>query len=754
MQPFFRSTFPRRHTGNENPATTVIIAPCIDITTMPTVTPQALVDETLSQAPSLATQVFEITLARLAGRHRVKPTAAELSLFFSLAETLRRQRQDFIKALQHCLNEELNAALNEDAETPHMRRPSPLGGEDDLGLIDEAQALEDVAVAGVINAIQEHSGFELTQLSRVFDALRGSAHSKRDINPLRPSIFASLLRHALHELILAPPARVALLRVAGHAMAEALVPIYASLSKHVHDADLLSLLANAKQVPASRQTSVTASTAEAGNDEPTTTPHTLDELLRKMQENDAQHRSEPKPLAPDDFPDLAALISTLGIPSTIGDIPEERPTTGPTPFPSLSSGTSIREEIIPAGNSAEYLTRIYEKVMDDPELLPEMRVLLSRLQAPVLRVAEKDDQLLTNQEHPVWQFINCLASHSAGFSQADHVRLRAFLDFAESLVARISVTTNPTAMLYWEALYEAQQYIDISARQAATKTQITIEALERSHQRDKWQSLLRSQVHEQLRQAVVSTTVRAFLEGPWVKAMAETMVRYGPEAPEVQPMVDLVDDLLWSVQPLRRPEERNQLRQMLPTLTARLQFGFDLIKWPEDKRTLLLDELMQRHTRLLRAASIAQAPPSELGTIPEEDTTPSVHGSMDSISPTESKFWDDTDVDRGELPTVPVPLGSYDEDAMPATLDAWLVGLRLGSWCHLFLHGEWLTSQLTWISDSRNYFVFSGGQEGGAPLSLTRGAMLQLRAAGLLAELEERPLVQRAVDNLMQTLEH
>jgi hypothetical protein len=718
---------------------------------MPTVTPQALVDETLSQAPALATQVFEITLARLTGRHKAKPAAAELGLFLTLAEALRRQKQTFIKSLQQCLHQELNAALNEDPDALRIRHPSPQASDDALGLIDEAQALEDVAVAGVISAIQESAGFELTQLGRIFEALRGSTRSKRDLNPLRPGVFASLLGHALYELTLAPPARIALLRVAGRAMAEALVPIYTSLSKHVHDPDLASLLAKAQPAYAPHQTHGQAHTIGSGDEN--TAAHTLDELLRKMQEQDAQHRSEPvAPLAPNQFPDLDALIATLGVPDKVEVAHEPRPSNESTPFPSLSSDASIKEQVVPTGNATEYLTRIYEKVLDDPELLPEMRVLLGRLQAPVLRIAEKDQQLLTNQEHPVWQFINCVASHSSGFSQADHVRLRAFLDFVESLVGRISVMTNPTAMLYWEALYEAQQFIDISARQAAAKTQITIEALERSLQRDKWQSLLRSQVHEQLRQAVVSTTVREFLENTWVKAMAETMVRYGPEAPEVQPMIDLVDDLLWSVQPLRRPEEREQLRQMLPTLTARLQFGFDLIQWPEDKRTALLDELMQRHTRLLRAASIAQAPPSELGPLPEEDTTPSVHGAMDSVSPADSRLWGESDVDRGELPTVPVPLGSYDENATPVTLDTWLVGLRLGSWCHLFLHGEWLTSQLTWISDSRNYFVFSGGP-GEAPLSLTRGALLQLRAAGLLTALEERPLVQRAVDNMMHAFE-
>jgi len=719
---------------------------------MPTVTPQALIDETLSQAPLLAIQVFENTLARLAGRHKTKLSDAELGLFFTLAESLRRQRDAFINALQRHLNAELPAALNEAPDALQLTKLSPFDMMDSLGLIDERQALEDVAIASVINAIQENSAVELGQLSRMFDALRGNVHRKRDINPLRPGVFARLLCHSLHELTLAPAARAALLRVAGLAMAEALAPVYVRLCKHVHDTDLQPLLALSQSE--NQPPPVYGPTSKAGTlgDEPPAASHTLDKLMRRMQEHEAQQGIEATPSAPDQLPSLESLIASLGMPGDAGEAQNVRSSTGPTPLPSLGSDASASNDPASTANAVELLSRVYGKVLDDPGLLPEVRELLSRLKLSVLRVAEQDGELLSNQEHPFWQFINCVASHSTGFSQADNGRLRAFLTFVDSLVARIIVTPNPTATLYWEALYEAQQYIDIAARQAVAKTQITIEALERGQHREKWQNILRQQVREQLSQAVVSTTVRAFLEDAWVKAMAETMVRFGPEAAEVAPMIDLVDDLLWSVQPLRRPEEYEQLRQMLPTLAARLQFGFDLIQWPEARRTALLDELMDRHTRLLRSKPAPQAPLDETAALPEEDTTPSVHGSMDTLGQTDSKFWNESQVDRGTLPTVPVPLGSQDEADQPSSLDAWLVGLRLGSWCHLFVQDEWTTSQLTWISDSRNYFVFSG-EQGAQPLSLTRGALLQLRAAGLLTALEDRPLVQRTVDNMMQTLD-
>nr|WP_316643302.1 DUF1631 family protein [uncultured Roseateles sp.] len=699
---------------------------------MPPITPQSLVEAVLSQAPQLARDVLDGTLLRLEGRHPVKPRATELALFFNLAETLRRLREPFVLALQERLALELPAALQAPPTGAH--RGKPLAMLDELSLVDEQQALEDVAVAAAIRTIHEAARLSLQQLDTVFEAMRaGAAFSKREANPLRPAVFARLLCHALHALTLAPAARVALLRVAAEALAEVLEPIYAGLCAQVNETDYAPLPESSPPAP-----------PKPARDDAPTVPHTLDNLLRRMQQRADEESTHPTPLSADALPSLDTLLASMGIAAE-----DKPPAPAPQGFPAITP-QALADAPMPSTNAVELLSRVYDKILDDPALLPDVRNLLSRLQVSVLRVAVDDPLLLSQQEHPTWQFINCVASHSTGFNQGDRERLQAFLGFVEALIDRVAADHHPQAGLYWEALQETQQFIETSARQTVARTQNTIEMLERAQQREKWHGILRQQVREQLAQAVVSTTVRGFLEGPWVNAMAEAMVRFGPQSAQVQPMIDMVDDLLWSVQPLRHAEEREQLREMLPTLTARLRFGFDLINWPESRRGDLLDELMDRHTKLLRLAPDPRPVPSKMGSLADEDTTPSVHDTMDSLGGG-SSFWSDSMVDRGSLPTVPVPLATQDEAQLRATLEAWQRELKVGSWCHMFVQSQWTTAQLTWISDSRNYFVFSG-EHGAPPQSLTRGALLQLRAAGLVTELEDRNLVQRAVDTMMQDL--
>ena len=59
---------------------------------------------------------------------------------------------------------------------------------------------------------------------------------------------------------------------------------------------------------------------------------------------------------------------------------------------------------------------------------------------------------------------------------------------------------------------------------------------------------------------------------------------------------------------------------------------------------------------------------------------------------------------------------------------------------------------MAWISDSRQMFLFIG-QVSDERHSLTRGALEQLVANGLITQLEHEPLLQRAIGTLMQDLD-
>ena len=109
-------------------------------------------------------------------------------------------------------------------------------------------------------------------------------------------------------------------------------------------------------------------------------------------------------------------------------------------------------------------------------------------------------------------------------------------------------------------------------------------------------------------------------------------------------------------------------------------------------------------------------------------------------------------MDRGVLRTVPARL--YSETKSPdaqIAIDNWMDRLQIGTWYHLFVQSQWLTAQIAWISESRQFFLFVG-QDADERHSLTRGALEQLLANGLITELEEETLVQRAVTTMMQNL--
>ncbi|HET6787485.1 MAG TPA: DUF1631 family protein, partial [Aquabacterium sp.] len=248
----------------------------------------------------------------------------------------------------------------------------------------------------------------------------------------------------------------------------------------------------------------------------------------------------------------------------------------------------------------------------------------------------------------------------------------------------------------------------------------------------------------------VSERVKDFLSGPWVDVLAHTMATHGHEDEEAQAMLATVDDLLQSLQRPTTPEERQALRRALPGLIQRLQRGMALIDLPQAQRDAILDELMIIHTRYLRTEPKARREPTPEELVrqmqeemEEPDDEPFEHALRQQV----------LDTHVGSLPTVPM---SFGDDAQNGQTDEsaseWIDSLQKGSWCKLLLQGKWTSAHLLWYSGNRQFFMFSS-DHAGRMHSLTRRALERLRIEGLATSLEERNLMQRAVDSLLQDLD-
>ncbi|MDR7269218.1 hypothetical protein J2X20_001847 [Pelomonas saccharophila] len=674
--------------------------------------PHDLLDHALTEAGPLARDLLNSVQDELDAQPQ----------HFPLREAWRKVRAHFVTDFEGRLIELLQAGRRGD--DPLHRAPAQFGGLESLSLVDEQQALQDVAIAHVAHAAEELSRAELHQIGNFFAALRGIARARERDNPLRPALFAHALHHALASSPLGAQAQYELMRVAATPLARALNRLYTQACATLHAANISDMVAShghAQSDPLAHQRLAAA----RGVSTRPTAHGTLDGLSRRV---DAVN-SRPQGL------------------SSHGPLTHRDPL-APAPF--------VRT------TGPDMLSRLYDQILADPRLLPPLKALLARLQIAVVRLARTDSMLLRRQDHPTWALLNRVAAHGMVFERADDPRLVDFLRFMEAEAQLLVDAPTPTALLFQQVLARVDAHIDQQARQSSERNAVALAALEREQQRSDWRELIRDQIDHQIAGAPLGPRVHRFLQTAWVDVIVAAMVRHGRDSREAHAAMEMVDAVLDSLVTPRDLADREALRMRLPVLIESLVTGCDSIQLSEVKREPALSELMAQHARLLRG--LPALDPSErrpAAPPPASSAASSAPASADEIvkrlmeerDSQVPSHWLSADVDRGELPTVPVQLyNEHDSPDARAALQRWIDGLQIGRWFHLFIQGDWHTAQIAWISEGRQFLLFVG-RDSDERLPLTRRALEALLSNGLITALEDDNVVQRAVDTLMSDLD-
>jgi hypothetical protein len=292
------------------------------------------------------------------------------------------------------------------------------------------------------------------------------------------------------------------------------------------------------------------------------------------------------------------------------------------------------------------------------------------------------------------------------------------------VVVRLQAAARIDAAVLVAAAGEVQELAQ--ARFDAGNQEWLADAARLQHEADLDELLVevRRQVMQQLQATPACEPLQRFLCGPWALAMAETALRHGRASPELAALAQLVDQLIDATSRPGSPVPLARCAGLLQQVAAGLtQAGV---------------EHKQAYAEVNKLLEVLRNPP------PASPMTWSAPPAPDALP---TGVGDDLHNDmHGQLPTVPMGAGG-DTQAPDLGPQGWLSCLRAGVFCRLFLHGDWMTVQLSWISPTRNLYVFHR-RHGKAPHSLTRRTLLRLRGAGMAASFEDGFVVARAMDTL------
>ncbi|MFO1335589.1 MAG: DUF1631 family protein [Piscinibacter sp.] len=509
---------------------------------------------------------------------------------------------------------------------------------------------------------------------------------------------------------------------------------------------------------------------------------------------------------------LRGGYSSTGRPALAGLAPEHhapRGGAGATPYGDRLTGLMAvnlirahREELVQASSGKldhmviDVVGSLFDQILSDPRVPPQMARQIARLQLPVLRVAMNDASFFSSRRHPVRRFVNRIASLACAYDDFADGPGKELLDRIRQLVQEIVEGDFDQIELYTDKLAELELFI---ADQTQAKVQQTPAAatLESKESELRIQQRYMLQLVAALKPITLPPYLRDFVSQVWSQALVLAVRRDGAASDRYQRYKRAGRDLIMSVQPKGSPMLRKKFLMQLPQLMKDLNEGMALIGWPDPAQKAFFAQLLPAHAESLKAAPLSELDHNLLAkqvegvfntTIPGieslsvSDVVPEVENEVIErrFTPEEARqvgLIEESAVDWSGTVDIEIEPGADTGDGGDTQPDALHSGqdslpsdlgldinleltpseppepsrgpqlmdhIKLGFAYQMHLKDEWQKVRLTYVSPGRSFFVFSRGKKHQETISMTARMLARMCETGRMRAFENAYLIERA----------
>ena len=286
--------------------------------------------------------------------------------------------------------------------------------------------------------------------------------------------------------------------------------------------------------------------------------------------------------------------------------------------PSVAPRTVLRD-VVPGYSSGdisvldatttELVAMLFDFVLARRELRDEIKVLLGRLQIPMLKAAMVDRGFFSRKNHPGRQLLNRLAEAGLGWSPEDGVDDPLFRKIRD-VIEHISRDFVDDLGIFTVALVDLEQFV--AEQELDVRPTIEAETADAVAADRHIAAVIEAKqtVDSRTSQHALPENVKEFIEVAWQPHLQDALLEQGKDSGEYAKAVEALDELIWSVTPKEQPAERAQLSQRVPSLVKRLREGLKSLS--NETVAPFFDKLFEVHSGLLRGAKPEYVPPAQL----------------------------------------------------------------------------------------------------------------------------------------------
>ncbi len=487
--------------------------------------------------------------------------------------------------------------------------------------------------------------------------------------------------------------------------------------------------------------------------------------------------------------EVMALIRRLAM---LGSLAAEAPSGGATAAAGGNAGLGVpnlivanRDELRRTASGAldhmviDVVGSLFDQILADPKVAPQMARHIARLQLPVLRAALGDPTFFSSRRHPVRKLVNRIASLAVAFEDFSTGPGQHFLDLVRQLVDDIVGGDFDQMVVYEETLDKLESFAAEQARRDVESRSNAGVVLDNKESELLLQQRYTHQLQAALAPIELDDFLREFLTQVWSQALLRAALTQGPDSELSRRLRGAARELVMSVQPKGSPADRKAFLVRLPQLMKELNEGIALIGWPAEAKKAFFAKLLPAHAASLKRESMrlldynllarqldsifAQPLPRAEDNVRGASAIPVLEDVVaDPFTPEEAQrigLVQESAIDWDGHVDIELP---GDEEAELSAADQAIEGLpapeaaeptqgasladhvQIGFSYRMHFEGAWHKVRLSHISPGRTFFVFTRGKDHQHAISMTARMLYRLCETGRLRAFENAYLLERA----------
>ena len=393
----------------------------------------------------------------------------------------------------------------------------------------------------------------------------------------------------------------------------------------------------------------------------------------------------------------------------------------------------------------EIVALMFQSILMEDRIAPQIRVWFARLQMPVLRVAVAEPEFFSSLEHPARQLIDRMGSCALGF---DVTVESDVLELEIKRVVQVIEQYPETGRRVFQLVYE--EFDKFLSRFFAEQGSVAraVSLAQQLEQKETMTVQYTIEMRTMLDDMQVREEIREFLFRIWTEVLAIAAIKSGPQHAQTLLFKQAAADLVWAASAKPNRSDRSRVIAALPKQLQLLRQGMSLLG---------LDLAAQDAQLKIISVTMADAFMSKTDAIPLEKIDAMAKRLTNLEDYLSEQEVGDFPLDADSLVTmvgmdsahieVIADGGSQPTDAMLA----WARELQPGSWFNLDHNGKISHVQFAWCSDRKQLHLFAAADGRSFLIQIRRlAAYLQ---AGLLVLKEEEALTVRATRDALLKLD-